>query len=483
MRQSLGDVAVEGGPGRCAQVPGQDAGCGERLPVGPGQEAGDSRRPLRGPPLQPDQPFGVRQLRGVLEVQVDESVQGGPAQQRQSDHGGHLMAADKAAVQLGAGIPRQQRAPGRRQPDVGAVSAEPKVSGRFPGRFVGEVAGDLVPHVGERIAQPVLRHAHREWRVELVRLLVVEVERGDLGAGGLDEPGQQAAQQVSQRRSAELAWGRRCPRHAPVAHSLGKVNPGSAHNRLMVELGSVAWRVNSENALLLGGGRALLMQLAHPKVAQGVADHSDFERDPIGRLNRTMELSLALSFGTPAEVTGAARQINQVHGRVRGDGYSATDPDLLLWVYATLIDSALLTYRTFVSSLNEADAEAYYQQNRPIGELLRIPQASFPPTLADFEAYVEGMLHGGPVQVGEVARRLSAQVLRPHVPRLPGAVFAPFAVITTGLLPPVLREGYGLPWRGLQRSGYRAAVTAVRTLLPVTPQRLRLVPQARHSAA
>ena len=116
-----------------------------------------------------------------------------------------------------------------------------------------------------------------------------------------------------------------------------------------------------------------LVELAHLEGVRSLGSAVDFERDPIGRLNRTMELSLALSFGTPAEVTGAARQINQVHGRVRGDGYSATDPDLLLWVYATLIDSALLTYRTFVSSLNEADAEAYYQQNRPRRAVLHSP--------------------------------------------------------------------------------------------------------------
>ena len=93
--------------------------------------------------------------------------------------------------------------------------------------------------------------------------------------------------------------------------------------------GSVAWRINREAALLLGGGRALLMQVAHPKVAAGVADHSDFQRDPLARLNRTLELSLALSFGSANEVRAAARQINRVHERVAGEGYSALDPDLL----------------------------------------------------------------------------------------------------------------------------------------------------------
>src|SRR5438105_12780498 len=148
--------------------------------------------------------------------------------------------------------------------------------------------------------------------------------------------------------------------------------------------GSVAWRVNREAALLLGGGRALLMQVAHPKVAAGVAEHSDFQRDPLARLNRTLELSLALSFGSREQVRAAARQINRVHERVAGDGYSALDPDLLLWVHATLVDSAILTYRTFVGRLTASETEEYYQEAKPIGVLLGIPPDRFPAEHSDF---------------------------------------------------------------------------------------------------
>ena len=122
---------------------------------------------------------------------------------------------------------------------------------------------------------------------------------------------------------------------------------------------SVTWRINQEPALLLGGGRALLMQLAHPGVAASVAEHSDFRQRPLTRLIRTLELTLALTFGTREEALAAARQINAVHQRVRGLGYSATDPRLLLWVHATLIDSALVTYEAFVAPLAAADRETY----------------------------------------------------------------------------------------------------------------------------
>jgi uncharacterized protein (DUF2236 family) len=244
--------------------------------------------------------------------------------------------------------------------------------------------------------------------------------------------------------------------------------------------GSVAWRVNREAALLLGGGRALLMQVAHPKVAAGVAEHSDFQRDPLARLNRTLELSLALSFGSREQVRSAARQINRVHERVAGDGYSALDPDLLLWVHATLVDSAILTYRTFVGRLTDAETEAYYQEAKPIGALLGIPRDRYPPRHSDFQAYLERML-AGPVRPDATGRRLAAAVLRPPIRMLPPFLFAPAEVITTGLLPERLREAYGLPWGRASRALFRAARLTVPRLVAATPDRLRVVPLARQA--
>jgi uncharacterized protein (DUF2236 family) len=220
------------------------------------------------------------------------------------------------------------------------------------------------------------------------------------------------------------------------------------------------------------------MQVAHPKVAAGVAEHSDFEHDPLGRLNRTLELSLALTFGSPDEVRGAADRINRTHRRVTGPGYRALDPDLLLWVDATLIDSALLTYRTFVGPLSRAEAERYYQEAKPIGGLLGIPAAVYPPTLDGFESYLEEML-AGPVQPDATGRRLARLVLRPRLGHLPGATFAPFDAITAGLLPERLRRAYGLAWGRPSRILFAAARRTLPRLLRVTPKRLRVVPPAR----
>src|SRR5712691_5704719 len=136
---------------------------------------------------------------------------------------------------------------------------------------------------------------------------------------------------------------------------------------------SITRRVNRENILLLGGGRALLMQLAHPKVAAGVDEHSDFRSQPIRRLRRTIRMTMAIVFGDRDTALAAARAVNHAHGKVRGRGYRALDPDLLRWVHGTLIDSALVTYETFVKSLSAREREDFYEESKLLGELLGIP--------------------------------------------------------------------------------------------------------------
>src|SRR3981081_4308127 len=136
---------------------------------------------------------------------------------------------------------------------------------------------------------------------------------------------------------------------------------------------SITRRVSRENILMLGGGRALLMQLAHPKVAAGVDEHSDFRAQPIRRLRRTIRVTMAIIFGDREPALAAARSVNQVHAKVRGRDYRALDPDLLLWVHATLTDSALVTYETFVQALEAREREEFYEEFKLLGELLGIP--------------------------------------------------------------------------------------------------------------
>ena len=243
---------------------------------------------------------------------------------------------------------------------------------------------------------------------------------------------------------------------------------------------SITRRVNRENVLLLGGGRALLMQLAHPKVAAGVDEHSDFRTRPIQRLRRTIRMTMAIVFGDRETALAAARAVNHTHGRVRGAEYRALDPDLLLWVHATLVDSALVTYETFVRPLSASEREAFFQESKLLGELLGIPRDRFPDTIRDFSAYVEAMM-ASEVRVGPRALELGRLVLRPRLRLLPGRAMVPFEAVTAGLLPPVLRVQYGLRWGVAQQRVFRLMVIALPRLVAVTPPIIRVWPLPGHN--
>ncbi|HEV7886668.1 MAG TPA: oxygenase MpaB family protein [Acidimicrobiales bacterium] len=237
---------------------------------------------------------------------------------------------------------------------------------------------------------------------------------------------------------------------------------------------SVVRRVNRESVLLLGGGRALLMQLAHPKVAQGVAEHSDFQSNPFARLQRTLEATYTIVFGSAEAAERTAAVVQSVHTRVRGDGYEANDPALLLWVHATLVDTAMRVYRRFVQPLSDDDAEAYYRDSRLVAAVLGCPLSAQPETLEEFRSYVRGMV--GSLEVGDQAKALAREVLHPRAPWIAGPAFELGRQLTVGLLPRPLREGYGLGWDGPRQAALLAAGASSRLVLPRLPAFARRAP-------
>jgi uncharacterized protein (DUF2236 family) len=206
----------------------------------------------------------------------------------------------------------------------------------------------------------------------------------------------------------------------------------------------IRW-VAAEPALLLGGGRALLLQLAHPQVARGVADHSDFADDPYPRLAGTLDFLTFVVWGTPEEAERAAASVRRIHRHVTGPGYSAADPELQTWVNATLTDTALDLYGRLFGPLPEAVAERYYQDATEVAAVLGCPREAQPPDLRAFRAYFEGTVAG--LRVSPAARDLAHVVLRgqslPAYLR-PGLPLNRF--VTAGLLPPPIRAQYGLSW-------------------------------------
>jgi uncharacterized protein (DUF2236 family) len=248
---------------------------------------------------------------------------------------------------------------------------------------------------------------------------------------------------------------------------------------------SAIWKINRETALALAAGCAILMQFAHPLVAAGVDEHSEFRSSPLHRYRRTRDLTLALVFGLREEALGAARTINGLHDRVKGrvgEGlYSAKDPELLLWVQATLVYSAVAGYRSFVGPLQEQEANAFYQETKEIGHLLGVPREIYPHDWHAFLAYVADMIDGGSVRVGDRARSLAHQALYPKIPGVPRFIFGPVASLTAGLLPPNLRDQFALPWHARERLTFAGGRLALPLLVRHLPGRLRFHRQARRA--
>jgi uncharacterized protein (DUF2236 family) len=251
---------------------------------------------------------------------------------------------------------------------------------------------------------------------------------------------------------------------------------------------SAFWRVNREMIGLLAGGRALLMQIAHPKVAAGVAEHSHFQKDPLSRLRRTMNTMWSIVFDEPARARDSLGRIANVHSRVQGfvapgEGftgmrYTASDPELLLWVHATLIDSGMVAYENFVAPLSPRESRDYYEESKTLARLFEIPQRLLPDTLADFQEYMNAQIAGSQLAVGRAARALADDILHPS-PWFMKPAGPVFRLITAGLLPSRLREAYGLEWNPPREKAFKRAVQVVRALRPFVPSALRIVPQAR----
>lgn len=254
---------------------------------------------------------------------------------------------------------------------------------------------------------------------------------------------------------------------------------------------SLTWRISGEAALLLGGGRAVLMQLAHPLVAAGVGHHSSYASDPWGRVNRTIDLMSRLTFGTRAEARAAARTVNRLHAGVvgrlderagelpTGAPYQARDPELLLWVYATLVDTSIQIYSLLIGPLSRAEWELYYQESRTTTALLGLPPSLTPSTLADFETYMRDMLASERLAVTPAARAVARQVMHMPVPIVLRPVLMATEQFTIGVLPPRLRALYGYTWDEHRQTLLDLSAAGARLLIPLLPPLLRDMPQAR----
>jgi uncharacterized protein (DUF2236 family) len=235
--------------------------------------------------------------------------------------------------------------------------------------------------------------------------------------------------------------------------------------------------------LLVGGGRALILQVAHPLVAAGVEQHSRYGSDPWGRLYRTIDVSCRIAFADREASGEAAAALRRVHARVTGraaDGtpYEANRSDLLMWVWATLLDTSLLVYRRYVGSLTRDEVHRYYHEQGRFAVACGVPAGAWPDDYGAFREYFETTVEDE-LHPTEDSRRIAASVLGAGVPVPLRPLSAAMNLATVGLLPATLRDRFGYQWGPARQALLDASTFALRRMIPLVPPPLRELPAAR----
>jgi len=257
---------------------------------------------------------------------------------------------------------------------------------------------------------------------------------------------------------------------------------------------TISTRINAERLMLLCWGRAILLQMAHPLVAAGIADHSSFREGKVTavvRLHETVRAMLSLTFGSAAERDATLSRINGIHRRVNGTlreragpfdagmTYSAEDPALLLWVHGTLLESAFLVYERLFVPLSEAERDAYCMEAVPVVRGLGVVDGE-PRSSADLSRYMARMYASGQITVSQQARELGAALLAPPLAWAVAPATRVNRLFTVGLLPASIREQYGFPWTAADGRALDRWTRFLHRARPCLPAPVALWREARH---
>lgn len=256
---------------------------------------------------------------------------------------------------------------------------------------------------------------------------------------------------------------------------------------------SLSWKINRESALFLASGRAALLQLAHPWVAASLADHSTVMRDPIARFHSTFRIVFTMIFGSLHQALAAARHLHHLHGHIqgelredvtrypRGSHYQANEVAALRWVYATLVDSAVLAYQCAVGPLTFGECEQYYAETRTFAAFFGIPAGALPQSWAGFAAYNAEMHASSALGVTAEARAMAQSLLAGAGSRIRPPFW--FRALTIAWLPVRFRNEFGLAFADREQ---RAAAHAQHWLPKIysgLPSALRFTGPAQEAHA
>ena len=257
---------------------------------------------------------------------------------------------------------------------------------------------------------------------------------------------------------------------------------------LVPRRGSVVWRTAGDGRLLPTSGYALLLQVAHPTVGAGVAEHSDFASDPWGRLLRTLDYVHGTIYGGPALAGEIGRRVRAMHRNIKGvrpDGepYHALEPAAYAWVHATLASAILDGHRVLGDRIRPEEEEDFWQEWRRLGRLVGVRGRDLPERWRDFRPYfarvVEDELRD--TETVHVVFETLARPIAPPIGALPPVLWnvarlpagRHVQLITAGMLPPVLRERFGLDWTATHERAFRLLAGISRASGPLVVGPLR----------
>ena len=256
---------------------------------------------------------------------------------------------------------------------------------------------------------------------------------------------------------------------------------------------SVSWRINREAALFLGAGRAALLQLAHPWVAAALAEHSTVLDRPIARFHHTFRIVYTMIFGALKQATAAARALHALHARIggempeevaayrRGSRYEANEIAALRWVYATLVEGAVLAYECALPGLTAEEREQYYAESKLLAALFGIPASALPEDWAAFAAYCAAMHASDELGVSAGARAIAQKLMTGaglwiHPPGW-------YRALTAGWLPERLRAGFGLTYGAAVRKADESARRRLPGIYRKLPEAVRFTGPWREAQA
>jgi uncharacterized protein (DUF2236 family) len=257
----------------------------------------------------------------------------------------------------------------------------------------------------------------------------------------------------------------------------------------------IAQRINAERLMLVAWLRALFLQVAHPLIAAGVAEHSTFcgsTRASFSRLDQTIDAMLALTFGTGDERERALEGIRTIHRRVHGTlaastgvfpagtRYSAEDPHLLIWVHATLVESIVLVYEQLVAPLSPGERDRYCADSADVAMELGAPADAVPRSWTAIRAYLDDGYASGRIAVGQHARAIASVLLSPvRYPVARPLVTPLISLFVAGQLPAPVRLAYGLRWSRGRARRFARLLALLRLARRVAPARVALWKRAR----